>query len=901
MLRAADAQRLVPAFTIDQLNVRMTTRHTSITTFEPREHVLHRPANRQANLGTLLTRDQGFRQYGQGTWQGAAKSLQAFKLPSDDRASIYAGSSDGMLCRYKMEVHTPPGGTPHEALVVQATSNDGTNQPYNLGALTFGLVVGDFADLGYPVVIAGAYRRLGVFRADTLQLVRNGGVPLTMELPWDLTEPRHLLLADIDGNAPGNEVAFTTLHGRIAVVGRDGWGALALRAQHSEGGVVNLCDGPGAITGTQYQRGLYLLSDRGHMARVEFRPATFGQEMHMGRLTAASALQYGAGRDVVRIDKTGPLQGKAAALFYPHPAGLGAIRIFDMTTSTGTLTNPTLRLAELGNLNLLTDEGDTVAMPPIPASVGDPEPVLALASAATGAVLSHFVVMGGDHLVVLDTNGNCVGYKRVIDALDSCFWPGIGMSALVTGDFDPAVNGDEVVVSTCAGRMLMFRMSELLTGAVDTTLWLTFGSTTTQQPEAFTAAGTGITYTHRMNTMLSATWALQPSAGGVLQAIDQAGAWWTVDAQTGAPIFQRQVAVIGREMVGLAYDGGMVLPGQQQGGGFQHTKWDVIPQSASDALLQTQPYVIKNTATDLWALADGNPAPPVNPAPYLTSIAAKHWVMPFGGGLWFHPSNGTRLAAWWSDREYPNLVQGLKYDSAFNPVTTTHWNTSSFNTTIGQRPTSWISLRAEGYTAVGRAQALAIGALTSDSGKPYVVVSTYGGRVVVIDGDNGTLLAQSEDFGVGGCALALADLDGIPGQEIVVAPLYSPTDQNANLVQCHLRVLKFTGNLSLLSNPVPLGLSTNANAPGVGACGIAIAELDASSPGKEILVGTLNGELLVFSQAQGVINPTPVFCTVLDGAVGAFNSIVVEDLHPLEGKPEVYVATSRGIVKFTLP
>ena len=50
-----------------------------------------------------------------------------------------------------------------------------------------------------------------------------------------------------------------------------------------------------------------------------------------------------------------------------------------------------------------------------------------------------------------------------------------------------------------------------------------------------------------------------------------------------------------------------------------------------------------------------------------------------------------------------------------------------------------------------------------------------------------------------------------------------------------------------------------------------------------------------------MIDSTPIFRTALDGPVGASNSIVVQDLYPVDGKPEVYVATSRGIIKFTLP
>jgi hypothetical protein len=69
-------------------------------------------------------------------------------------------------------------------------------------------------------------------------------------------------------------------------------------------------------------------------------------------------------------------------------------------------------------------------------------------------------------------------------------------------------------------------------------------------------------------------------------------------------------------------------------------------------------------------------------------------------------------------------------------------------------------------------------------------------------------------------------------------------------------------------------------------------------------VTTLNGELVVFSQTNGVLNAAPLFRTILDTSLGAFNSIVVGDLdqaNPYGTKPEIYIASSTGVRKFYVP
>ena len=90
---------------------------------------------------------------------------------------------------------------------------------------------------------------------------------------------------------------------------------------------------------------------------------------------------------------------------------------------------------------------------------------------------------------------------------------------------------------------------------------------------------------------------------------------------------------------------------------------------------------------------------------------------------------------------------------------------------------------------------------------------------------------------------------------------------------------------------------------GFGACGTAIADLNetgVTNPTPEILVTTLNGEFVVFAQSSGVLTQTALYCTVVEGQLGAFNSIVVADLDNdfFGTKPEVYIASSLGLRKF---
>jgi hypothetical protein len=197
---------------------------------------------------------------------------------------------------------------------------------------------------------------------------------------------------------------------------------------------------------------------------------------------------------------------------------------------------------------------------------------------------------------------------------------------------------------------------------------------------------------------------------------------------------------------------------------------------------------------------------------------------------------------------------------------------------------------------------IAVGRVLAGQTLPQVVCAAMGGRVMVLDGSNGRIVAESADYGFGGMALALADLTGDGLDEVLFAPMYSPILWNGGSVRSHLHVLTgASGALSPLSS-APVGEPGNDDFPGYGTCGLAIADVPGTSISKAIFATTLNGELVVFQQTNGVVNQTPLFRAVLQGSIGAFNSIVIGNLEPdASDKPEVYLPGSYGIRRFDFP
>jgi hypothetical protein len=186
-----------------------------------------------------------------------------------------------------------------------------------------------------------------------------------------------------------------------------------------------------------------------------------------------------------------------------------------------------------------------------------------------------------------------------------------------------------------------------------------------------------------------------------------------------------------------------------------------------------------------------------------------------------------------------------------------------------------------------------------------------GGRVIILDGTDGRIRLQSEDLGLGGMAMAVKDLNGDGYDEILFAPVVGPVDSvlppsppntpRGGWIQAFVHVLQVNANGTALQriSTQPIGDPYAGDLHGYGAAGIAVAELYDATTGPEVIVTTLNGEIVVFSQTNGVLNAAPLFRTILDTSLGAFNSIVVDnfDTRNLE-KPEIYIASSTGVRKF---
>jgi len=310
--------------------------------------------------------------------------------------------------------------------------------------------------------------------------------------------------------------------------------------------------------------------------------------------------------------------------------------------------------------------------------------------------------------------------------------------------------------------------------------------------------------------------------------------------------------------------------------------------------------------------------------PWHVPSGVQRPFLPFRNGYWRVPACGARTfdsatdfhwLAWWQRHGvYGNLVQCARYRVTGGQVdasTFATWGSTQDALPGGVAPPRWPP-QAMGYLPPLRTEldladphtfhSIAIGRVLPGQALPQVVCASMGGRVMVLSGADGRILEESADFGFGGMALALADLTGDGLDEILFAPVYSPIPWNGGSVRSYLHVLSgSTGGLSL-TNSVPVGDPTNDDFPGYGACGIAVSDIPGTSISKAILVTTLNGELVVFGQNNGVVNPAPLFRAVVQGSIGAFNSIVIADVDPDEqDKPELYLSGSYGIRRFDFP
>lgn len=588
------------------------------------------------------------------------------------------------------------------------------------------------------------------------------------------------------------------------------------------------------------------------------------------------------------------------ALFLHHMGTTDAVRLFSMPDCT--------RIGQFGDL---MHNPPPVPQPPPPLWVPLP-PMAAKHATATGDmepsltyVAGHgadrYVISAGGDVSVWDGE-TVLGHKTL-----GTFGPALGHGCVQAAEIDDSSPGQEIVGATTGGRVFWVKLSELTTAGTNLNIARTI------------LEDNGRVYEDRCNLSLSATWAMQPvpstSGPGKLRVANGTGTVWDVDP-TGKPTL-----VVLESLPSLAFlDSGATSlqsgTGGDGGGATPHKFWDT-----TSGWVASTPYVPKDAPGEAWWLPTGikRPLMPLWPVP----SANAHWTLPYGGTTFVDDTVQppvTWCALWQRSFVEPLIPEKPLYEG-FHFVQRFTYSISggqasvqdiwaSTQGSLGTAPPPRFPPSATGYvkalrTELGGAaplnmQAIRIGRVLAD-GAPHVVVSGIGGRVMVLDGTTGRIVRESADYGLGGMALAIANLDDQGPDEILYAPLYDPIVPGVQSVRSTLRVFGDGGGSALqLLSSVPVGESGNADFPGYGTCGIAVADLTDHhlELGKVVIVTTLNGELIVFAVESGAIIAQPLFRLAVEGAIGVLNSIVVADLDPADTKPELYLAGSAGIRRF---
>jgi hypothetical protein len=170
------------------------------------------------------------------------------------------------------------------------------------------------------------------------------------------------------------------------------------------------------------------------------------------------------------------------------------------------------------------------------------------------------------------------------------------------------------------------------------------------------------------------------------------------------------------------------------------------------------------------------------------------------------------------------------------------------------------------------------------------------------------------DLGSGGCALAIRPEGTGGGQflRIWFGTLQHPdlrpqnytsdagtlADPEVSAGAVHVMTWAPGTGFSTAGTPAPTLMHPTASEPrgASGVVGMLLADLLAASPGDELIVGTLSGEVIVYTANT----MAELWRDRVPGAAGCYNSILAEDLDG-DGLKELYVAGSLGLWRFVQP
>lgn len=851
------------------------------------------PAN---SADAPLRRDDAFFATVQPGAAGTRLGQREALMVRDGRA--YVGSAEGIVSAFGVAQATP--GQP---LVRTAQSQPLGHEAFALAALD-----GPTADLPWSLVV-GTRRHL--HRLDPVTLA-----PLQKPvlLPWEVAEPHGLQVGDVLPGHPGPELVYASVHGGLVFCGTD----LVPFHEWSEPGIVDFQIEGAFVT---------IVSRRGVVANVTFDaadvPTLRAVSQPIPRRLREFAPVYDPWLDApsqgtpydlatMRLDLGGfgtvPL---IVSLWDGDEDGL-AVRAFQPDT--------------LQRVPILIGGVSDLQRQALPGGRGGVDLALCRAPGSV-PVGDHLLVLTNDTLVLLDQFGTQLGRKSLSRSTQGYYPFGSQASAIAVGELvdnaDPY--SQEVVVATQSGALMWLHVQDLLApgtalpatapdgGLPATGYWLTVART------AGDAVATAVQ--PRTNQSLSATWGIARRPGDrELHLLDQRGSHWRVTANGRLRLHERlQEASAARGWSHLGdqpVTSGTFGPVSQQLG--------VLPGDGNTAIV-TLPWTPINGADVAYEFTPRYiPFNWLRPISFGARVFDGFAVHALGGSV--VATNGGAELWGWSSRvpDWGDLVEGVRFAhaSASAPLAVTGlWASSQVPAEI-QGPfgdhTPFFDLRSFVTFVPAMAQQSARAVQLAD-GSVAVVLGCPGGRVRVLrpgalrndDGaphQLGTVDSTVSDFGWGGSALAVRR-ENPPGGELLriwLGTLYDPParpraygDPNGTLRDDEVAA----GGVHVVTWTAAGGCSRPVRErtffPGsgdrgaYGIVGLAVAELLPGSPGDELIVTTLSGDLLVL-QADTLAT---VWRTHLSGAIGFYDSIVVDDLDG-DGRPELYVAGSLGLWRF---
>lgn len=839
---------------------------------------------------------------GNGLTLGADESLKSLVI--NGQTYVYAGDADGIVHRFSLDPISLAFG--EEA---RSTS---------LGYGAFALTIGK-PDNTTTTVIVGTLRAMYQLDPLSLQIVRS------TSLDFEHEGPRRIAIAEVFGSRAGKEILVTTFQGHLRVYD----GLFNLITDLGEPGIQDFevhegADYSWATTSSHVP--ITLLSHRGHLANITLNDPAASPGAPNAELHCWTAGEDGGPGDLERVVMASSVEVVASyALDQSKDFPIKRFDALTLTPSAG---------GHLGKQQLPNSPGAYAQ--------GWPSDIAAMHDAAGN--LTGFAMLSSDRLSWVPTSGPA----RQI--LVSTFSPAHRAIAIHAADLEGDAS-EELVISTLTGHLVWLRQSEFAgtAGFQPWTLRPTIPQTSPYLAPPFP----------RTNHTLAGTWGMvwrenwtETDEGDLfpnhhIYAATQAGELYEVNPTSGASTLMADMRHLGeapnpgggtiraavvpespiRDLAWVGDQVSGIAPGAQELFRWTSDSNPVYPPAPTgDWWLNTKPWQNKTSwyLTPSWykdpAVVNGTYDAPASP-----ELLVHNGFVPLTGSGAVSTKLGGDAGAfadelhWWggSTDLFPNLVQGAY---SMGAAIAGNWYTSADTLGVpnyGTGPAQCKDLRNMVADRFGTTYSLQSLRLGHDALGRVVVASTSGGSVVLLRPHGSSLTNHGDvlwsstafDDGYGVTALALRQVPGDTDKLDIFYgtcfgypdPTQLPPADKAG-VSSTIRWLRWDG--SSTGGMTSMGIlhldpDSSDTRGGFAIAGLAVGDIiqDGTHPGAELVATTLAGDLYVLSIVSGTISSTPIVRAWVDAALGANNSILIEDMD-MDLKNELYVASSQGIFKW---